>query len=312
MKKETNTNFRRYNTMKQENIKLQKEQNLGGTATMEQQTFVISEQTYVNLLADSVTSNKSETELIREKLAMAVKYINKYDHLLDEIFNHSREQKEDEIDDDLDEFKSPLDKRDYMLARLIAIFKHNNDLNLHRISVELTPEENEQIGKIASRFAISRPDVVDALIDCKKQDLGGTVMKQQTFRVSERTRVNLEKKATLSQKSKSDVIRDGLANAVKYVNEFDSLQNKVDELWSKRKVNKTVDYVHELLNALDKRTQMVIRINSILYPEDTSNQHQIPVILSSEEIEQLEKIAEHFKISKHAVVESVINYDWND
>ena len=298
--------------MKQENIKSQKVQNLGGTATMEQQTFVISEQTYVNLLADSVTGNKSETELIREKLAMAVKYINKYDHLLDKIFNQSHEQKEDEIDDDLDEFKSPLDKRNHMLSRLMAIFKHNNDLNLHRISVDLTPEENEQIGKIASRFAISRPDVVDALIDCKKQDLGGTAMKQQTFRVSERTRVNLEKKATLSQKSKSDVIRDGLANAVKYVNEFDNLQNKVDELWSKREDNKTVDYVHELLNALDKRTQMVIRINSILYPEDTSNQHQIPVILSSEEIEQLEKIAEHFKISKHAVVESVINYDWNN
>ena len=312
MKKETNTNFRRYNTMKQENIKLQKEQNLGGTATMEQQTFVISEQTYVDLLADSVTGNKSETELVREKLAMAVKYISKYDHLLDEIFNQSHEQKEDEIDDDLDEFKSPLDKRDYMLSRLTAIFKHNNDLNLHRISVDLTPEENEQIGKIASRFAISRPDVVDALIGCKKQDLGGTAMKQQTFRVSERTRVNLEKKATLSQKSKSDVIREGIANAVKYVNEFDSLQNKVDELWSKREDNKTVDYVCELLNALDKRTQMVIRINSILYPEDSSNQHQIPVILSSEEIEQLEKIAEHFKISKHAVVESVINYDWND
>ena len=150
--------------MKQENIKLQKAQNLGGTATMEQQTFVISEQTYVNLLADSVTGNKSETELIREKLAMAVKYINKYDHLLDEIFNHSHEQKEDEIDDDdLDEFKSPLDKRDYMLARLTAIFKHNNDLNFHRISVNLTSEENEQIGKIASRFGISRLDVVDAL-----------------------------------------------------------------------------------------------------------------------------------------------------
>lgn len=297
--------------MKQENIKLQKAQNLGGTATMEQQTFVISEQTYVNLLADSVTGNKSETELVREKLAMAVKYINKYDHLLDEIFNHSHEQKEDAIDD-LDEFKSPLDKRDCMLARLTAIFKHNNDLNFHRISVNLTSEENEQIGKIASRFGISRFDVVDALIDCKKQDLGGTAMKQQTFRVSERTRVNLEKKATLAQKSKSDVIREGIANAVKYVNEFNSLQNKVNELWSKREVNKTVDYVHELLNALDKRTQMVIRINSILYPEDASNQHQIPVILSSEEIEQLEKIAERFKISKHAVVESVINYDWND
>ena len=298
--------------MKQENIKLQKEQNLGGTATMEQQTFVISEQTYVNLLADSVTGNKSETELVREKLAMAVKYISKYDHLLDEIFNQSHEQKEDEIDDDLNEFKSLLDKRDYMLSRLTAIFKHNNDSNLHRISIALTPEENEQIGKIASRFAISRPDVVDALIDCKKQDLGGTAMKQQTFRVSERTRVNLEKKATFAQKSKSDVIREGIANAVKYVNEFDNLQNKVNELWSEREYNKTVDYVHELLNALDKRTQMVIRINSILYPEDTSNQHQIPVILSSEEIEQLEKIAEHFKISKHAVVESVINYDWND
>ena len=298
--------------MKQENIKSQKVQNLGGTATMEQQTFVISEQTYVNLLADSVTGKKSETELIREKLAMAVRYINKYDHLLDEIFNQPHEQKDDDIDDDLDEFKSPLDKRDYMLSRLTAIFKHNNDLNLHRISVNLTPEENEQIGKIASRFAISRPDVVDALIDCKKQDLGGTAMKQQTFRVSERTRINLEKKATLFQKSKSDVIRDGLANAVKYVNEFDSIQNKVDELWSKREDNKTVDYVHELLNALDKRTQMVIIINSILYPEDSSNQHQIPVILSSEEIEQLEMIAEHFKISKHAVVESVINYDWNN
>lgn len=312
MKKETNTNFRRYNTMKQENIKLQKEQTLGGTATMEQQTFVISEQTYVNLLADSVTCNKSETELVREKLAMAVKYINKYDRLLDKIFNHSHEQKEDEIDDDSDEFKSPLDKRDYMLSRLTSLFKHNNDLNLHRISINLMPEENEQIGKIASRFGISRPDVVDALIDCKKQDLGGTAMKQQTFRVSERTRINLEKKATLARKSKSDIIREGIANAVKYVNEFDSLQNKVDELWSKREDNKTVDYVYELLNALDKRTQMVIRINSILYPEDASNQHQIPVILSSEEIEQLEKIAEHFRISKHAVVESVINYDWNN
>lgn len=312
MKKETNTNFRRYNTMKQENIKLQKAQNLGGAATMEQQTFVISEQTYVNLLADSVTGNKSETELVREKLAMAVKYIDKYDRLLDEIFNRSHEQKEDEIDDELADFKSPLDKRDYMLSRLTSLFKHNNDLNLHRISISLTPEENEQIRKIASRFGISRPDVVDALIDCKKQDLGGTAMKQQTFRVSERTRINLEKKATLARKSKSDVIREGIANAVKYVNEFDSLQNKVDELWSKREDNKTVDYVHELLNALDKRTQMVIRINSILYPEDTSNQHQIPVILSSEEIEQLEKIAEHFKISKHAVVESVINYEWNN
>ena len=298
--------------MKQENIKLQKEQNLGGTATMEQQTFVISEQTYVNLLADSVTGNKSETELIREKLAMAVRYINKYNRLLDEIFNRSHEQKEDEIDDELDDFKSPLDKRDYMLSRLTSLFKHNNDLNFHRISINLTPEENEQIGKIASRFGISRPDVVDALIDCKKQDLGGTAMKQQTFRVSERTHVNLEKKATLSQKSKSDVIREGIANAVKYVNEFDSLQNKVDELWSKREDNKTVDYIYELLNALDKRTQMVIRINSILYPEDTSNQHQIPVILSSEEVEQLEKIAERFRISKHVVVESVINYDWNN
>lgn len=298
--------------MKQENIKLQKAQNLGGTVTMEQQTFVISEQTYINLLADSVTGNKSETELIREKLAIAVKYINKYDHLLDGFFNQSCEQKEDEIDDYLDGFKSPLDKRNYMLSRLTAIFKHNNDSNLHIISVALTPEENRQIGKIARQFAISRHDVVDSLIDCKKQDLGGTAMKQQTFRVSERTRVNLEKKATLSQKSKSDVIRDGLANAVKYVNEFDSLQNKVDELWSKREDNKTVDYVHELLNILDKRTQMMIRIDSILYPEDTSNQHQIPVILSSEEIEQLEKIAEHFKISKHAVVESVINYDWNN
>ena len=312
MKKETNTNFRRYNTMKQENIKLQKEQNLGGTATMEQQTFVISGQAYVNLLADSVTCNKSETELVREKLAMAVKYINKYDRLLDKIFNHSHEQKEDEIEDDSDEFKSPLDKRDYMLSRLTSLFKHNNDLNLHRISINLMTEENEQIGKIASRFGISRPDVVDALIDCKKQDLGGTAMKQQTFRVSERTRINLEKKATLARKSKSDIIREGIANAVKYVNEFDSLQNKVDELWSEREDNKTVDYVYELLNALDKRTQMVIRINSILYPEDASNQHQIPVILSSEEIEQLEKIAERFRISKHAVVESVINYDWNN
>ena len=149
------------------------------------------------------------------------------------------------------------------------------------------------------------------------QNLEGTsIMERQTFKVSEQTYNNLVTEATTAGKSKSDLIREGIANTVKYIDEFDSLQNKVDELCDelliKREDNRTIHYVSKLLDALDKRTQMVIRINSILHPEYASNRHQIPVILSSEEIDQLEKIAEHFRISKHAVLESVINYDWNN
>ena len=65
--------------MKQQNFKSQEIQNLGGTSTMERQTFKVSEQTYNNLVIEATVTGKSKSDVIREKLAMAAEYIDEFD-----------------------------------------------------------------------------------------------------------------------------------------------------------------------------------------------------------------------------------------
>lgn len=141
-------------------------------------------------------------------------------------------------------------------------------------------------------------------------------MKRQIFRVSEQTHDNLTTAAAAVNKSKSDLIRTKIASAVKYVNEFDVRQNRIGDLCHSIRRRKAADApiddaVDELLNALDERTAHGDMLEDIFKPEDALKQHQIPVILSSEQNEQLENLVERFRIPKQDVVAAVINHNWD-
>ena len=173
------------------------------------------------------------------------------------------------------------------------------------------------------------------------QNLGGTsIMGEQTFKVSEGTSIreihvfkvskqtynNLVTESAAAGKSESDFIREKLATAAEYIDEFDFndcirhdrikyLRNQLHE--RKAKGKPVDDIIEDIMMALDEQFAECEKLEEL---RNLSKRFQISkrdaiaalIILSSEENKQLKKIAEHFKISKRAVLESIINYDWND
>lgn len=146
-------------------------------------------------------------------------------------------------------------------------------------------------------------------------------MKQQTFRVSEQTRINLSTGAFNKFQSKSDFIRTKLAMAEKYVSEFDddnkARQDRVDGLRESLRNRKAEDapiddIVEELLSTLDEQVAEGRKIEAMFKSEDEVKRHQIPVILSEFRNEQLESLAARFRISKQDVIAAVINHNWNN
>lgn len=146
-------------------------------------------------------------------------------------------------------------------------------------------------------------------------------MKQQTFRVSEQTRSNLSTGAYNKFQSKSDFIRTKLAMASEYVSEFDVdnkvRQDKVDGLRESLRNRKAEDapiddIVEELLSTLDEQFAEGRKLEAMFKPEDKVKRQQIPVILSEFRNEQLESLAERFRISKQDVIAAVINHNWNN
>lgn len=146
-------------------------------------------------------------------------------------------------------------------------------------------------------------------------------MKQQTFRVSEQTRSNLSTGAYNKFQSKSDFIRTKLAMASEYVSEFDgdnkARQDRVDGLRESLRNRKAEDapiddIVEELLSTLDEQFAEGRKLEAMFKPEDEVKRHQIPVILSEFRNEQLESLAERFRISKQDVIAAVINHNWNN
>lgn len=160
--------------MKQQNIKLQEAQNLGGTSTMERQTFKVSEQTYNNLVTEAVAAGKSKSDFIREKLAMAAEYINEFDFddcirhdRINDLRNqlHERKTKGEPVDDIIEDILMALDERFAEGKKLEEMFKLEEDLKQRQIPIFMSSKDINRLSNLSKRFRISKRDTIAAVIN---------------------------------------------------------------------------------------------------------------------------------------------------
>lgn len=170
--------------MKQQNLKSQETQNLGGTSTMERQTFKVSEQTYNNLVTEATAAGKSKSDLIREKLAMAAEYIDGFD--FDDCIRHDtidylrtqlseRKTKGTSVDNIIEDIPPVdniiedilvlLDERFANHKKLEEMFKPEEDLKQHQIPIFMSSKDNDRLRNLSKRFRISKRDTIAAVIN---------------------------------------------------------------------------------------------------------------------------------------------------
>lgn len=160
--------------MKQQNIKSQETQNLGGTSAMERQTFKVSEQTYNNLVTESTAAGKSKSDFIREKLAMAAEYIDEFDfneHIrhdrIEYLRNqlHERKAKGKPVDDIIEDIMMALDEQFAECEKLEEMFTPEEDLKQHQIPIFMSSKDNDRLRNLSKRFRISKRDTIAAVIN---------------------------------------------------------------------------------------------------------------------------------------------------
>ena len=160
--------------MKQQNIKSQETQNLGGTSTMERQTFKVSEQTYNNLVTEAAAAGKSKSDFIREKLAMAAEYIDGFDFgdrirhdSIDYLRAQLRERKVKgkQVDNFIEDILILLDERFAEGKKLEEMFKPEEDLKQRQIPIFMSSKDNDRLRNISKRFRISKRDTIAAVIN---------------------------------------------------------------------------------------------------------------------------------------------------
>lgn len=154
------------------------------------------------------------------------------------------------------------------------------------------------------------------------QNLEGTsTMERQTFKVSEQTYNNLITEATAAGKSKSDFIREKLAMAAEYIDEFDfadyirhvSIDYLRAQLRERKVKGKQVDnFIEDILTLLDERFAESKKLEEMFKPEEDLKQRQIPIFMSSKDNNRLRNISKRFRISKRDTIAAVINHNWND
>ena len=154
------------------------------------------------------------------------------------------------------------------------------------------------------------------------QNLGGTsIMERQTFKVSEQTYNNLVTEAAAAGKSKSDFIREKLAMAAEYIDEFDfddcirhdSIDYLRTQLREQKAKGKSVDnIIEDILVLLDERFAKGKKLEEMFKPEEDLKQRQIPIFMSSKDNDRLRNISKRFRISKRDTIAAVINHNWND
>lgn len=160
--------------MKQQNIKSQESQNLGGASTMERQTFKVSEQTYNNLVTEATAAGKSKSDFIREKLAMAAEYIDEFD--FDDCIRHDsidylrtqlreRKAKGESVDNIIEDILILLDERFAEVKKLEEIFKPEEDLKQRQIPIFMASKDNDRLRNISKCFRISKRDTIAAVIN---------------------------------------------------------------------------------------------------------------------------------------------------
>lgn len=160
--------------MKQQNLKSQETQNLGGTSTMERQTFKVSEQTYNNLVTEATAAGKSKSDLIREKLAIAAEYIDGFDfddrirhNTIDYLRTQLRERKAEgkPVDNIIEDILVLLDERFANGKKLEEMFKPEEDLKQHQIPIFMSSKDNDRLRNLSNRFRISKRDTIAAVIN---------------------------------------------------------------------------------------------------------------------------------------------------
>ena len=160
--------------MKQQNIKSQKAQNLGGTSTMERQTFKVSKQTYNNLVTEAAAAGKSKSDVIREKLTMAAEYIDEFDFddcirrkAIDNLRNWLRDRKSEgePVDNIIEDILTLLDERFTNVRKLEEMFKPEKDLKQHQIPIFMSSKDNDRLISLSKRFQISKRDTIAAVIN---------------------------------------------------------------------------------------------------------------------------------------------------
>ena len=160
--------------MKQQNLKSQEAQNLGGTSAMERQTFKVSEQTYNNLVTEAAAAGKSKSDFIREKLAMAAEYIDEFDFAdcirhdsIDYLRTQLRERKVKgkSVDNIIEDILILLDERFAEGKKLEEMFKPEEDLKQRQIPIFMSSKDNDRLGNISKRFRISKRDTIAAVIN---------------------------------------------------------------------------------------------------------------------------------------------------
>ena len=166
--------------MKQQNIKSQETQNLGGTSTMERQTFKVSEQTYNNLVTEAAAAGKSKSDFIREKLAMAAEYIDGFDfsdRIRHDSIDYLRTQLHERnakgkpvdnimpVDNIIEDILILLDERFAESKKLEEMFKPEEDLKQRQIPIFMSSKDNNRLRNISKRFRISKRDTIAAVIN---------------------------------------------------------------------------------------------------------------------------------------------------
>ena len=174
--------------MKQQNLKSQETQNLGGTSIMGEQTFKVSEgtsireihvfkvskQTYNNLVTESAAAGKSESDFIREKLATAAEYIDEFDfndcirhdrikYLRNQL--HERKAKGKPVDDIIEDIMMALDEQFAECEKLEEMFKPEENLKQHQIPIFMSTKDNDRLRNLSKRFRISKRDTIAAVIN---------------------------------------------------------------------------------------------------------------------------------------------------
>ena len=138
------------------------------------------------------------------------------------------------------------------------------------------------------------------------QNLGETsTMERQTFKVSEQTYNNLVTEAAAAGKSKSDFIREKLAMAAEYIDEFDFDERKA-------KGKPVDDIIEDIMMTLDEQFAECEKLEEMFKPEENLKQHQIPIFMSTKDNDRLRNLSKRFRISKRDTIAAVINHNWDD
>ena len=134
------------------------------------------------MVTEAAAADKSKSDFIREKLAMAAEYIDRFDFddrirhdTIDFLRTQLRERKAKDklediqvllpVDNIIESILVLLDERFANSKKLEEMFKPEEDLKQHQIPIFMSSKANDQLRNISNRFRISKRDTIAAVIN---------------------------------------------------------------------------------------------------------------------------------------------------